>query len=63
MSLNSIGSRPVSPISSDLRAFCKLSENVLPKAIASPTDFIDVLSKGFASGNFSNANLGILVTM
>jgi hypothetical protein len=58
----SISSRPVSPVSSERRAFCRLSANVRPIAIASPTDFIDVVSVGSAPGNFSKAKRGILVT-
>jgi hypothetical protein len=34
----------------------------LPIAIASPTDFIDVPNTAAEVGNFSNVNLGILVT-
>ena len=36
--------------------------NVRPIAMTSPTDFIWVVSTGSASGNFSNAQRGILVT-
>ena len=32
------------------------------KAMASPTDFIEVVSVGSAPGNFSKANRGTLVT-
>ena len=38
------------------------SRNVRPIAIASPTDFMWVVSSPSAPGNFSNANRGILVT-
>jgi hypothetical protein len=38
------------------------SWKVRPIAIASPTDFIEVVSVGSAPGNFSNAKRGILVT-
>ena len=31
-------------------------------AMASPTDFIEVVSTGLAPGNFSKAKRGILVT-
>ena len=55
-------SSPVSPVSSERSAFCRLSWKVRPIAIASPTDFIDVVSTGSAPGNFSNAKRGILVT-
>jgi hypothetical protein len=43
-------------------AFPKASENVRPIAIASPTDFIWIVSRGSAFGNFSNAHRGILTT-
>ena len=33
-----------------------------PSAMASPTDFIDVVRRGSAPGNFSNAKRGTLVT-
>ena len=58
-----ISSRPVRPVSSERSAFCRLSWNVRPIAIASPTDFIDVVRIGSAPGNFSKAKRGILVTM
>ena len=57
-----ISSSPVSPVSSERSAFCRLSWKVRPIAIASPTDFIDVVSTGSAPGNFSKAKRGILVT-
>ena len=56
-------SSPVSPVSSERSAFCKDSLNVRPIAIASPTDFIEVVSTAAAPGNFSKAKRGILVTM
>ncbi len=43
-------------------AFAKDSRNVLPIAIASPTDFMWVVSRPSLPGNFSNANRGIFVT-
>ena len=43
-------------------AFCSASAKERPIAIASPTDFMWVVSVGSAPGNFSNANLGILTT-
>jgi len=49
-------------VSSECRHFCGLSLNVWPKAPASPTLFICVVSVGSACGNFSNAKRGILVT-
>ena len=57
-----ISSSPVRPVSSERSAFCKLSWKVRPIAIASPTDFIEVVSVLVAPGNFSKANRGILVT-
>ena len=53
---------PDNPISSETRAFCKDSLKFLPIAIASPTDFIEVPKIALVSENFSNVNLGILVT-
>ena len=44
------------------RAFCSDSGKVRPIAIASPTDFIDVVRSGSASGNFSKVKRGTLVT-
>jgi hypothetical protein len=58
----SISSKPVRPVSSEQSAFCRLSWKLRPMAIASPTDFIAVVSSGFAPGNFSKAKRGILVT-
>ena len=53
---------PVRPVSRPRRAFCRLSAKVRPMAMASPTDFIEVVSVGSAPGNFSKAKRGILVT-
>ena len=61
-SSNATGSRPASPVSMERRAFCSDSGKVRPIAIASPTDFIDVVRSGSASGNFSNVKRGTLVT-
>ena len=58
----SISSNPVSPVSIEAKAFCKLSWKVLPMDITSPTDFIAVVRYGSDPGNFSKANLGIFVT-
>ena len=58
----SISSRPVSPVSSERSAFCSDSWKLRPIAIASPTDFIAVVSVGSAPGNFSKAKRGIFVT-
>ena len=57
-----ISSSPVRPVSSERSAFCKDSWKVRPIAIASPTDFIEVVSTCVAPGNFSKAKRGILVT-
>ena len=43
-------------------AFANDSRNVRPIAIASPTDFMCVVSAPSAPGNFSNANRGTFVT-
>ena len=42
----------MSPVSSERNAFCRLSAKVRPIAMASPTDFIAVVSTGSAPGNF-----------
>ena len=44
------------------RAFCSASGNERPMAMASPTDFMCVVSSVSALGNFSNANRGVLTT-
>ena len=44
------------------RPFCRDSGHVRPMAMASPTDFIDVVSNASVPGNFSNVKRGILVT-
>ena len=54
--------QPARPVSSDRSAFWKDSLNVRPIAIASPTDFIWVVSTGSEPGNFSKAKRGIFVT-
>ena len=43
-------------------AFCSASGNERPMAMASPTDFMWVVSPVSAPGNFSNANRGVLTT-
>ena len=43
-------------------AFCSASVKLRPIAIASPTDFMWVVSVGSAEGNFSKANRGTLTT-
>ena len=55
-------SRPLLPSSSDRNAFRNDSLNVRPIAMASPTDFICVVSVRSACGNFSNAHRGTLTT-
>ena len=58
----STSSRPLRPDSSERRAFCRDSAKVRPMAMDSPTDFMEVLSKGSAPGNFSKAKRGTFVT-
>ena len=60
--MNTTSSSPVSPVSIERSAFCMLSWNVRPIAMASPTDFIEVVRYSSAPGNFSNAKRGIFVT-
>ncbi len=43
-------------------AFCNASVKLRPIAIASPTDFMCVVSVGSAAGNFSKANRGTFTT-
>ena len=47
---------------SNTAPFCSDSAKVRPIAIASPTDFMDVVSVASAPGNFSKVKRGILVT-
>jgi len=54
--------RPSSPVSRPRSAFCSDSWKVRPIAITSPTDFICVVRRSFADGNFSKAKRGIFVT-
>ena len=54
--------RPSTPISRPRSAFWNDSWKVRPIAITSPTDFICVVRRSFACGNFSNAKRGTLVT-
>ena len=58
----SISSKPDRPVSSPRRAFCMDSWKVRPMAMTSPTDFIEVPSRGSDPGYFSKAKRGILVT-
>ncbi len=53
---------PSTPTSSPRSAFWNDSWKVRPIAITSPTDFICVVRRSTASGNFSNAKRGTLVT-
>ena len=48
--------------SSERRAFCRASVKLRPMAMASPTDFMVVVSVGSAAGNFSNAKRGTFTT-
>ncbi len=57
-----ISLRPSMPVSRPRRAFWKDSWKVRPMAITSPTDFICVVRRESAAGNFSKAKRGILVT-
>ena len=49
-------------VSIDRSALPSASAKLRPMAIASPTDFMVVVSVGSAAGNFSNANRGTLTT-
>ncbi len=51
--------KPSRPVSRERSAFWKDSWKVRPMAMASPTDFIWVLSSALEPGNFSNAKRGI----
>src|SRR5690606_20364251 len=59
---STFGSKPVEPTSRPRRAFCRDSCCVRPIAITSPTDFIWVVRRPSACGNFSKVKRGILVT-
>ncbi|MNR13301.1 hypothetical protein D3C85_1296980 [compost metagenome] len=59
---STFGSRPQTPTSRPRRAFCRDSWNVRPMAMTSPTDFIWVVRRASAFGNFSKAKRGTLVT-
>ena len=58
----SISSKPDRPVSSERSAFWTLSLKVRPMLIASPTDFMEVVSVFLAPGYFSKAKRGIFVT-
>jgi len=53
---------PERPASSARRPFWKASLNVRPIAMASPTDFICVVRRKSAVGNFSKAKRGTFTT-
>jgi hypothetical protein len=55
-------SRPESPVSRLRSPFCSASAKERPIAIASPTDFMLVVSVGCVPGNFSKVKRGILTT-
>ena len=55
-------SKTASAFSRERSAFCSASVKLRPIAIASPTDFMCVVSCGSAAGNFSKANRGTLTT-
>ena len=54
--------QPAWPVSRERRAFWNDSSKQRPIAIASPTDFIEVVSTGVLPRNFSKAKRGIFVT-
>ena len=54
--------KPMWRLSIERMALPRDSWKLPASAIASPTDFIDVVRLGSAPGNFSNANRGTLVT-
>ena len=53
---------PLCLVSIERIALLSASVKLRPRLIASPTDFIVVVSSGSAPGNFSNANRGIFTT-
>ncbi len=54
--------KPAALVSIERSALPSASMKLRPMAIASPTDFMVVVSARFASGNFSNANRGTFTT-
>ena len=60
--IDSCGVSPSRPVSSPRSAFCSDSWNVRPMAMTSPTDFIWVVSRSLAAGNFSNVKRGNFTT-
>ena len=53
---------PAALVSTERIALFSASAKLRPSAIASPTDFMVVVSSASAPGNFSNANRGIFTT-
>ena len=53
---------PAALVSIERIALLSASAKLRPSDIASPTDFIVVVSSASAPGNFSNANRGIFTT-
>jgi hypothetical protein len=53
---------PAADVSIERIALFSASAKLRPRLIASPTDFIVVVSSASAPGNFSKANRGILTT-
>ena len=54
--------KPAALVSIERIALFSASVKLRPRLIASPTDFIVVVSTGSAAGNFSKANRGIFTT-
>ncbi len=54
--------KPVAPTSRERIPFWKASLKVRPMAMVSPTDFMAVVNRSSASGNFSKVQRGILTT-
>lgn len=54
--------KPADQVSIERIALFSASVKLRPRLIASPTDFMVVVSSGSAPGNFSNANRGIFTT-
>ena len=55
-------SRPERPVSRLRSPFCRASAKLRPIAIASPTDFMEVVSVAGVPGNFSKVKRGIFTT-
>ena len=54
--------KPAALVSMDRSALPSASTKLRPSDMASPTDFMVVVSVGSAPGNFSKANLGTFTT-